>query len=251
MDMLVELKHLTELNVSDTPIGSRGIRCIAAIKGLKVLGAAGLKLNGDDVAAFVTMQDLQTLLLARTNLDDNLLHGLSKARVTHLSLGGTRVTEDGLAAIRRFEKLKSLSIVMFEFTQKGFRNVSQSGSLIELDLRECVFKKDTVESMKLLKSIKSLTLEAATFSEAHVKALSSCKSLRSLNLCSTKCTDDSISSLMVLGELEELWINHTKVSDESIKNLSKLKSIKTLDVSYSSISEEESRNCEKHFPDVK
>lgn len=248
MDLLVELQHLRELNISDTPIGSKGIRCVAAIKGLKVLGAAGLKLNGDDVAAFVTMRDLKTLLLARTNLDDTRLRALSKSRITHLSLGGTRVTEDGLAAICRFEKLESLSIIFFEFTERGISNLSQSDSLIDLDLRECVFKQAETDAIKLLKSIRRLNLAGATLTESQIKALSSCKSLRSLDLGATKCADDCILSLASLQDLHELWINSTKVTDKSIANLGKLKALKLLDVSNSNITEKGVLNLQKSLP---
>jgi Leucine-rich repeat (LRR) protein len=104
--------RLTALGLGHTNLGDSGIERIAKLAGLRTLVLSNVHVQTEALAKLGALRALERLYLAQVHVTDEVLAALAPARDTLrvLHLAGSDVSEDGLPALRAFGELEELTI---------------------------------------------------------------------------------------------------------------------------------------------
>jgi hypothetical protein len=138
-------------------------------------------------AAIAAIQEIGGTVMPLAMNDDSL--------VVDFHLGGTALTDDGLAHVKSLPKVYELNLKDTQVTDAGLANLSEMASLVRLHLEKT---KVTDEGL------------------AHLKNLAN---LEYLNLYGTAVTDAGLEHLKGLGNLKKLYLWQAQATDEGIAKL--------------------------------
>lgn len=138
--------------------------------------------------------------------DADLTHLNPPGRVHNLSLGLTRVSDQGLNALANCDRLQWLDLAFTPVTDAG------------------------VARLKNLTQVQRLSLEGTKITDASLPVVGRMTQLQELDLAHTAVTDTGVNNLARLADLTTLYLTKTAITDASIPALSKLSKLEILDV---------------------
>ena len=138
--------------------------------------------------------------------DSDLKHLNPPDRVHNLSLGLTRVTDDGLQALAEYTGLQWLDLAFTKVTDVG------------------------VGRLKNMTLMKRLSLEGTKITNASLYVVGRMTRLQELDLAHTAIDDSGLTQIGRLTDLTTLYLTMTAITDASIPTLSKMTKLKILDV---------------------
>lgn len=153
-----------------------------------------------------TWQELHDAYLDFLRIDDHGLQGLpTYVRPRQLSLGGTRVTDAGFAAVQ---------LDQCEWLDLYGLNVSDA----------------SMQRLQSAHRLRQLSLESTRISDTSVSLLSQKAPLVELDLSQTRVTNESLRKLAQFPSLESLWLTGTSVTDEGVEWLNALPRLELLEL---------------------
>ena len=139
----------------------------------------------DDATAEISKLGGSVMQLAQN--DDSL--------VIDFHLGGTALTNDGLAQVKTLPKVVELNLKDTQITDDGLAHIAGLGTLVRLHL------------------------EQTKITDAGLAHLKDLGNLEYLNLYGTPVTDAGLEHLKPLAKLKKLYVWQTQVTDEGIAKL--------------------------------
>ena len=199
---------------------------------IKALPAV-FELNGLELWASpgpITAADLEALrdtdrlngTLVLPGIDDAGLKKLSAfgfaPKLNILVFTKSTITDEGLAPLARFTKLRALRLPAGTISGTGLSVLRELPALSELALGSSPI---TDEGLKHLRGTKltSLDLPLTKITDAGLDDISILTSLTLLNLQGTLITDEGLQKLKTLKELRSLNVTGTKVTEAGVKKL--------------------------------
>jgi len=138
--------------------------------------------------------------------DSDLKHLNPPEYVHNLSLGLTRVSDEGLHALADYSRLRWLDLAFTEITDVG------------------------ASRLKNMTQMNRLSLEGTKITDEALHVVARMTALTELDLAHTAISDQGLTQLGRLTNLTILYLTKTKITDASIPTLSKLTKLKILDV---------------------
>ncbi len=155
------------------------------------------------------------------NVDDAKLLMLDPSvMLRNLAFGSTRITDQGLQALVRLEKLIWLDLTATKVSDLGTSRLPSAQSLTQLSSEQTQIGNETVAR-----------LAPAT-------------RLENLDLSHTKIDDDALSIIAQFPNLKILWLTGTTVSDEGIRHLHNHANLREVEVSGTNVSPEGQRRLQ-------
>lgn len=232
------LNRLVALDLSGTRASSVGLQHLAGTATLKVLSLSNTPLDDSALVHLRGLTNLSTLELCGTAIDGTGFARLNHLPLTDLDLGGTRVTDDGLAAISRCASLRCLGLGGTLVSDAGLVHLQALPELETLDLSGCQEGLSAID--RICQSVGSGYLRLRrTFHEngqpfvrydlfwsepgdahitdsglAHVREL---RRLRTLYLDGRGVSAPGLSQLSPLTQLETLSLQGTRITRGAIR----------------------------------
>jgi hypothetical protein len=134
MEHVAHLTGLRALDLQDTSVTNAGMKYVVALKGLRWLRPPPL-MDDAGMAYVAQLPSLTHLYLGGNRLTNAGLAHLAKLNsLTELYLGGGRITDDGLAHLAKVPTLRYLMLEGKNFTDSGFRHLRNMPNLEVLQL---------------------------------------------------------------------------------------------------------------------
>jgi hypothetical protein len=175
--------------------------------------------------AMMNLDDLVALHLDAVDLDDAhlvaLLGRFPDLRCLDI-MGSSRVTDAGLAPLRRLHQLRFLDIRYTGIDDAGMAHLERLSRLQSLDLGATRVTDSGLARLRGLDKLEDLTLGGTQVGDAGLAHLRDLHKIRTLMLDDTRVTDSGLEHLAGLTALECLSLSNTDVSDAGLAHLSKL-----------------------------
>jgi beta-lactamase regulating signal transducer with metallopeptidase domain/Leucine-rich repeat (LRR) protein len=228
---LAGLTKLSWLRLNGTRVTDTGLEHLQRLTAL-----ASLQLGDTQVTArgFARLKALPSLgemhLNSRTITDDADLANLvdSLPRLTRLNLGGTPITDAGLAHIRRLTGLHHLVLLGTQITDAGLADIESLTELQYLLLAGTRITDAGLEHLKGLRKLSALGLERTQITDAGLEHLQGLKGLGKLYLNDTRIGDVGLEHLQGLTTLFWLDLTGTQITDAGLQHLQNLTRLSTL-----------------------
>ncbi len=115
---------------------------------------------------------LDELYLSHMEVGDDDLSGRALgADVPYLALGGTNITDSGLAQLTDLEQVRWIDLAKTRVTDAGVRHLAEIKSLVELDLSATPITDAALESLAGATGLRKLTITGTQVSEPAVRKL--------------------------------------------------------------------------------
>jgi hypothetical protein len=244
---LARLGRLSRLKVLtiDQPLTEEGVAQISRLTDLECLSTS-FKLTDDSALALLErLPRLKTLLIIEESwfiplakISDAWLTRLGRLhQLNHLHLGGSGITDAGLAHLKGLDQLESLSVgVIFDtasplITDAGLALLAGLKSLKALNFLSASEIGDAgLAHLVGLKKLERLGLSRASkVTDAGLAHLVEFENLESLDLYSaSKVTEAGIAHLAKLPRLTDLVLNNQSLSDAGLARIQSMKNLSTL-----------------------
>jgi hypothetical protein len=148
MPHLEPLSDLRDVNLCDTNITNQGLRCLENHQDLRSLDLASTKINEGDLDHLTGLR-LRRLSLFGTRASDAGLKSLKDMQsLRELNLHGTRVTDAGLTSLQGLKGLQSLNLTRTNVTDAGLKHLEGLGTLNTLSLRRTHVSRQGAERLQ-------------------------------------------------------------------------------------------------------
>jgi hypothetical protein len=151
-------------------------------------------------------------------------------RVTYLALGGTRVTDAGLAHVKPLKNLEWIDLYKTQVTDAGLEQLQDLPSLKQIDLSGTRITDAGLKHVARLSELQKLMLGGTAVSSAGLEPIAELAKLTQLDLWNTEVGDTGLTHLKRLKNLRNLDLSGTKVTDEGLTQLAELRSLESLDL---------------------
>lgn len=172
--VIQDLTNLEELNLNSTStpkLTASSFRSIGRLKKLTVLRAHILSASDVALANLKSLGELECLELSAQGITGIGFQGLdSLDSLRRLKVWGY-ITDDGLEAIARLNRLKLLEFDGHQVTDDGIASLAALEHLESLSFHGTFVTDDGLEHLKALKKLKSLDIHSFRVSEAAVNRL--------------------------------------------------------------------------------
>jgi hypothetical protein len=135
---------------------------------IKQLGGRVLIQNDEDGRE---AQNVIFICRPLTDKDLNSVAGLSELKHLRLFLDNTKVTDAGLAALKEFADLRTLSLCNTGITDQGLQSLAECARLERLSLRYCPVTDKGLECLASLSCLRTLDVQETHVSAAGVARL--------------------------------------------------------------------------------
>jgi hypothetical protein len=168
--------------------------------------------------------------------DAGIAHFGSQINLQSLCLERTRITDAGLAIVKRFPHLVLLGLGGTNLTDEALTHLEGLKELRTLWLGQGPRVTDAgLVHLQNLTALRELQLWEAPVKGSGLKHLAGMVHLGRLALGGTPLTDDGLQHLQVLHELRELILEHTHVTDAGLRYLKEMHSLKILKLDHTRV----------------
>jgi hypothetical protein len=157
-----------------------------------------------------------------TDADLARLKGLTSLSELHLGEGRSRVTDQGLAALRHLRKLRVLVLGDPPLSDAALEHLAALGELERLNVVGTHFTDEGLARLAPLKKLTLLRLGSDRMTDAGLKHLAQLPALKQLILVDTPITDGCVEHIRQMPGLESLYLHGTQVTEEGEAELRKL-----------------------------
>ncbi|XP_016146803.1 uncharacterized protein [Sinocyclocheilus grahami] len=212
---------LCQLSLNHTAITESTLRALpACVPQLRMLSIKHTKVS--DVSALAELQNLQTLHLDGTGVQENTLQCLAThPSLSALSLAGIPVA-DGNHTLEIISGLRLTQLTLpgrHSVTDSGLSFLSRQTLLLELDLTDYTQLTDHgITQLSSMTRLKKLSLSNTQVSDSGLQGLISLKDLQELCLDRTAVTSRGVAALIThLPHLQVMGLASTQVGDTVIR----------------------------------
>lgn len=244
-----------------------GLKKLEHLNALEIMSCRNFSL--EKLCAIGRLENLKALHVLWTDITDEDFKFIENAAALEaLTLHGSRVTDKGLASLKKFHSLKELRISKCPVTEEGMlpvlaemkelerlslnaeinsepssedrgrysnrilRPVSQMKNLKELKIFSEKFTPEGIPFLSQLKKLQIVEIPVCHNDES-LKILCSLPEIQELNLSGNQIfTDEGLTELARLPNLTRLYLNKCpRLTNESISRLAALKRLTDLDIS--------------------
>lgn len=209
---LKETERLTFLIAAGTSISEAGVQHLAGIQKLQALDLEYCDAVTDtSCEAIASMRELRGLTLGKTGFEK------------------TRITDAGLARLKRLKKLEMLNLMGNSVTNDGLKHLASMPQLRDLDLSRLAITDAGLQHLSQVNQLQRLVLlfsegfAGPIVTDAGVKSLTSLKQLTELNLIDARITDNAVDHLASIPKLSFLTLTGSKMSPEAVDRLRRAK----------------------------
>jgi internalin A len=143
------------------------------------------------------------------------------ADVTGVFLGGTEVSDAGLAHLRGLRQLALLYLDNTKVSDTGLANLNALAQLKVLDLEDTRVTDAGLVHLRGLTQLEDLYLDSSQVRDAGLVHLQALTVLQFLHLDNTKVSDAGLAHLRGLTQLRGLYLGNTQVTDAGVAELQK------------------------------
>ncbi|MDO4859356.1 MAG: hypothetical protein Q4A17_15590 [Thermoguttaceae bacterium] len=264
------IEHLLMQNFRTWEMTARdweGLKKLEHLNALEIMSCRNFSL--EKLCAIGRLENLKALHVLWTDITDEDFKFIENAAALEaLTLHGSRVTDKGLASLKKFHSLKELRISKCPVTEEGMlpvlaemkelerlslnaeinsepssedrgrysnrilRPVSQMKNLKELKIFSEKFTPEGIPFLSQLKKLQIVEIPVCHNDES-LKILCSLPEIQELNLSGDQTfTDEGLTELAKLPDLTVLCLNECpRLTNESISRLAALKRLTDLDIS--------------------
>lgn len=240
MPALAQLQHLVSLKLENCYTTTEGI---FHLKGLHLKHLYLSRCPFDDqglcyIAQITTLESLE-LALSHHCTDEGIAMLLALVNLQHLELDYFyKLTDASAAYIGQLPRLKSLKMLVPQFTDDGLAHLSARLETLWL----CISSNITDAGLAHLGKLSNLTDLSLSHNRlvtgAGIKHLASLSKLQHLDLYSCPIADDGCVHLAALCELETLKIGGTKVTDAGLVHVATLSKLRELNLNLTTVSDQ-------------
>ena len=151
--------------------------------------------------------------------------------------GSGRLSDDDLAPLANFSRLRRLSLDGTALTDKGLAHLANLTELDTLSLNDTWITSAGLVHVRDLKNLKHLELGHTKIDGSGLAHLSGLKHLEVLELNELPINDDHLLALESLGELKTLWLQGTQIRGPGLERLANLQRLIEIHVSSEHLSE--------------
>jgi internalin A len=222
---LAALKHLRVLHVNCAPLDAGAIECLADLPELRELSLAGSysrnhhpalsfdPQNRPDLGALGKLEKMEVLDLSFNIIDDDdMLRFRAPPRLKELYLRSTKITGPGLASLSGMDELRRLDLCRNAIPGKYLENVA---------------KLKRLESLELHRRLD----EECGFDDDDLAYLKAAVGLKHLGLSNTNVGDAGMEHLQDMTQLQSLRMVRTSVAGSGLKCLEKMSQLQELALS--------------------
>jgi cellulose synthase/poly-beta-1,6-N-acetylglucosamine synthase-like glycosyltransferase/Leucine-rich repeat (LRR) protein len=194
MKQLQGAPQLVELHLEATEVGDAGAELLAALGNLQRLNLNETPVTNDGLKHLKRLTKLTALSLSRTRIDDAGLVELGD-KYTDLDLSHTRITNQGVEQIQRFNQLVNLRLASTAITNDALKLLQVLPVLTRLDLAETAIDDQGLPFLTLLPQLQDLNLNGTSVSDRGVDAILKLTSLQRLSLEGSRVSAQGASYL--------------------------------------------------------
>lgn len=136
-----------------------------------------------------------------------------------IGLNGARFTDDDLAQLTGFSKLKHLSLIATNIHGDGLKHLTALPQLEQLTLAGAAVTDRWLEQLPPLPNLKSLTLRSGRITDRGLLLLQRYPKLEQLHIGDMEVGDVGLAVLQHVPNLKRLALKHTLVSDAGLEQL--------------------------------
>lgn len=183
----------------------------SAVAALEKFGVT-VELDGED--------HVQVLDATDTGITDaNLSWFAHLPNLTIVQLGGTAITDDGLAALKDKASVEMLYLDRCDITDKGLEHLSGLTNLQVLVMENTLVTGEGLEKLTPLTELRTLNLARCSLTDEQLKSLTKLTNLEVVTLIRTGLKGDGLAHLRPLEKLRVLNISYNPMSEESLTHL--------------------------------
>jgi beta-lactamase regulating signal transducer with metallopeptidase domain len=190
----------------------------------------------------------------RNLTDEALAHVRKFTRLKRLYLKETQATDAGLANLRGMQSLED--VIIWDgrvVTDAGAAHLATLPNLTRLSVSNAKLTDESLRLFSKIPKLESIGLQGNHFTDQgleHLKDMTQLKSLY-LGLGQNEITDDGLRHLAKLTNLEQLDLQRSKITDEGLKHLVGLKKLRALIVNGTGVTEPAVTELRKVLPELR
>ena len=200
----------------------------------------------------------RALRIDNTDTDDAELKKIccQNPELVELTLGGTKITDDGLAHLVKLTKLRKIRLSKTAITDTGTNILAKCEFLEDVDVSQTKIGDFGVWELRALPRLKNLNLYLTLVTNAGLDSFRrgdhrSAAKIERLNLDKCPITDEGISKLASLTSLSWLHLGGTAITDAGLVELAKLGSLQEAIVTKTETTLEGIEKLRLNRPDMK
>jgi Leucine-rich repeat (LRR) protein len=184
--------------------------------------------NDDLLRQLVKIETLSVLDIPGTRITDDGIAALQGSlKIGVLRLDSTAVTDEAMPTVGTWKRLRELRLSGTKVTDIGIRHLADLPELYLLYLAGTAVTDKGLRSLKSIRSLEQLNLHGTAVSGEGLRDLDQ---ITWLDLAQTHITDADVKKIKGL-RLERLNLGATKITGEALRDLAEMKSLKNLEIS--------------------
>ncbi len=261
---LKSLKNLEEINVL-FGVTETGLVALSKLPSLKNITVDGDSLGEEGLKLLSKFKSLEHVYIDNTDKMDAIIKELINLRGLKKLTLGTGLTDNGLIQLKNMQSLQALTIGPSRITGKGIAALAEISSLRVLQLHQATLaSEDDWMAIGKLSALQSLSLRylRSEVTDAHISHLSGLQFLKYLSIdafvikdrkaiSSLNVTDSGLRCLSKLKSLEHLTLRGAKITDEGIQQLSQISTLEHLDLVGCDVTEDGLQRLKKKLPAIR
>lgn len=145
-----------------------------------------------------------------------------------LSLGYTKISDEGLVHLAAFDSLRALDLSRTDISDNGLAHLAKLVKLQQLVLAGTKVQGPGLRELRALAALQELDLDRTPLQDEGLHQLPVLPNLRKLVLRGTPITDAGLARLKELPGLEELDVTNTRITDACVRYLTELRKLRRL-----------------------
>ena len=233
MEHLKSAPKLEDITLKRCDITAEGYKHLAGIKTLKRIRAAQTNFDDTCLAAIAGMSQLELLDLQDCNRvsEQGLAVLKNFPKLRSLRMWGPTITDAVLSYLADAKELRLLSLEQSAVGPEGLAHIAGLTNLTDLKLYGASgVNSRALEHLKGLTKLTTLDLRSTTANNKGMAHLAGLSSLRVLDLSETPVGDAGMAELKKLSNLEDLNLWYSKTGDAGLAHIGELKKLKRLNL---------------------
>ncbi|MDR3183599.1 MAG: hypothetical protein LBT89_11910 [Planctomycetaceae bacterium] len=175
--------------------------------------------------------------------------------LVELTLGHTKITDAGLAPLKKLTKLRKLRISNnTAITDKAAETLAEMPSLQDIDVSQTSFGNKGLAQLRTLPNLKRLNLYTTAITDSGLDVFAEFKSAEKilwLNIDKCSITDAAAAKLAPLKNLQWIHFGRTELTDTGLEILSRYKTLKEVSVTNTKVTPAGVEKLQAALPECK
>ncbi|MCC7420949.1 MAG: hypothetical protein IT428_11770 [Planctomycetaceae bacterium] len=143
----------------------------------------------------------------------------------YFSVPDGRITDDGLACLRRNDRLQVLRLAELPVTDEGMRHIATLSELTELYITDIPLTDHGLDLLSGLQSLRSVSFYGLKISDEGFRRFAAGKRFESVLLSNTAISDYGLEALRGMSSLKYIDLSNTRVTDDGLQILGSMPSL--------------------------